>query len=545
MYGKPHGWLWTLVLLGWFGGSSFAADNRARAARGGQGADSVNEEVAIAARELQEFDPTVPPPAHAEATRPGWKTVASPDREVELPPYQDLEVRTPDEAAAPSRPEDAEATAGAPKRSFWQRVVRHWNKPRHEAAGVNHDQAACAATFTPDDVSAESAADDVEGRAEAEAVASVSVEEKSERLPFWHRLFRGRTPNRAALQDTDDAVGAEAGAEEAEAAAEPEAEAGPEGAADAPAPDAAEGAEPAEAEAPEAEAGAAGEPKADAEEDAEAAEADAAALAAEPEVAPLEDTPAEEYEEFAAPAAEAFAAETRETTEKSDAKQAPDRTVPKASGEQLKRIKELVTTIKIGGAYAKQSAAKNELISMGAMVAPEVIPLVDDRVPLVRVLGVIILRETGSPLAYPVLWRLLDDENGQIRYHAVLALRELTGERHGFYYNDIPENRAKAKGRWQEFLVAQGYMKPPAKPEPKSEAAAAAATEGQSIWDRLKISLTKREQAEEETQTAVPQKESSFREKVAKRIRDVAPEQVTKRIDTKTEKDFPGGADDY
>ncbi len=196
--------------------------------------------------------------------------------------------------------------------------------------------------------------------------------------------------------------------------------------------------------------------------------------------------------------------------------------IPKASGEELKRIQELIRTIKLGGNYRKQSEAKNELISMGEVVAPEVVPLVDDIMPMVRVLGIIVLRETKSPIAYPVLYRLLRDQNGQIRYHAVMALRKMTGAHFGFYYDDITDNRVKAIKRWQAYLVEQKLLEEPKQAKRQKQEA----QPRQTIWEQLKIASS-RQKSMASTQK---RKGPSLRERVSRSLQNLNPRKLKRKL---------------
>ncbi|MBN2713765.1 MAG: hypothetical protein JXR97_15210, partial [Planctomycetes bacterium] len=130
-----------------------------------------------------------------------------------------------------------------------------------------------------------------------------------------------------------------------------------------------------------------------------------------------------------------------------------------ASKEQLDEVKALVDTISVSSDYRIQAKARDELIKMGPSVAPEVLPMLDNYRPVVRILGILILRDTMAEEAYPALLKLLDDDDRNIRYHASLALVKMTNRSAGYHYNDLREKRLEGIKRWGEILVELGHIK--------------------------------------------------------------------------------------
>ncbi|MCX7933711.1 MAG: HEAT repeat domain-containing protein [Planctomycetota bacterium] len=167
------------------------------------------------------------------------------------------------------------------------------------------------------------------------------------------------------------------------------------------------------------------------------------------------------------------AAQAEQASAEAAASKAPD-------SQKSAKIKELVDTIRSSLDYRCQSKAAQDIIALGPPTAPEVLALLNDSAPLVRVFGVLILREIKDQTAVAALYNLLNDADAQIRYHAGLALTKITGRNLGYYYNENPEDRQIAIQRVAEILVQGGYMPAPAKAEKQAEAAPAAPAEQKS-----------------------------------------------------------------
>ncbi len=168
-----------------------------------------------------------------------------------------------------------------------------------------------------------------------------------------------------------------------------------------------------------------------------------------------------------------------EAGDKGTAGQAAAASVQTRDNPKRDKIKEMADTIRASLDYRAQSKAAQGIIAFGPPTTPEVLALLNDSAPLVRVFGVLILRELKDQAAVAALWGLLNDSDAQIRYHAGMALTKITGRNLGYYYNENPEDRQIAIQRVAEILVQGGYMPAPAKVE-KQQQTPAAPTEQKS-----------------------------------------------------------------
>ena len=87
-------------------------------------------------------------------------------------------------------------------------------------------------------------------------------------------------------------------------------------------------------------------------------------------------------------------------------------------------------------------------------VIPEMEPLLDDDVAIVRYEVASRLGDLGSRKGYSVLVDGLEDGNIRNRFNCFRALSELTGRDFGYKHNDPPELREVAARRWREWLEA-------------------------------------------------------------------------------------------
>ncbi len=126
---------------------------------------------------------------------------------------------------------------------------------------------------------------------------------------------------------------------------------------------------------------------------------------------------------------------------------------PPLTGEvDANRAQLLVDTIRFTADIEERRDAISELIAMGAGVAPHVMVLLDDEVMENRIYGIIILRETRAPQAYPVFFNLLGDKNQRIRFHTSLALRSMTGVDMHYLADATVQSRRAAIQRWDDYL---------------------------------------------------------------------------------------------
>lgn len=63
--------------------------------------------------------------------------------------------------------------------------------------------------------------------------------------------------------------------------------------------------------------------------------------------------------------------------------------------------------------------------------------------------------ERGDVSSVPHLVDRLEDEDVVVRFAAIMALEELTGDRLGYAYGAAAEKRATAVSRWRRFVARQ------------------------------------------------------------------------------------------
>lgn len=86
-------------------------------------------------------------------------------------------------------------------------------------------------------------------------------------------------------------------------------------------------------------------------------------------------------------------------------------------------------------------------------VVSHVQPLLTDEVAFVRYEAASALGTLGSKAGYRVLVKGLEDERIEYRFKCAEALREFTGQDHGYSHNAAPEVRKVAVERWQSWLA--------------------------------------------------------------------------------------------
>ena len=235
----------------------------------------------------------------------------------------------------------------------------------------------------------------------------------------------------------------------------------------------------------------AGEAKAEADpfaEKAEEAPAEEAPEAVEGEAAEAEAPAAEEGEKMAEdqapPATDGAVAEEGEEEEGTEqrvfGKGKEDAKAMDAEAAELKRqqeaeeaarkagSKELIDTILYSNEYHEQAKARDALIAIGPGVTNLVQPLLTDLRPVVRIFGILVLRDVGGRPATEAIFGLLNDQDATIRYHAGLALVKMTGKEVGYYYDDLAPSRLEAIEKWRTVL---GIRKPKATAEDAADKA--------------------------------------------------------------------------
>ena len=85
-------------------------------------------------------------------------------------------------------------------------------------------------------------------------------------------------------------------------------------------------------------------------------------------------------------------------------------------------------------------------------VVPDLRPLLEDEVAIVRYEVASRLGDLGSREGYSVLVDGLEDPNIRNRYNCMKALSEQTGRDFGYKHNDQPEQRAVAVAQWRAWL---------------------------------------------------------------------------------------------
>lgn len=124
--------------------------------------------------------------------------------------------------------------------------------------------------------------------------------------------------------------------------------------------------------------------------------------------------------------------------------------------------KRLIDTLRLSTDYQEQSQAQKALIAKGPSVTPAVKELLGDTRTLVRVMAVIILRETRGPGSYRTLYELLGDSDPQVRYQAHMALVKMTGRTNtDYHFNDVAESRSRGMQSWWNILTEMNLTATP------------------------------------------------------------------------------------
>lgn len=125
----------------------------------------------------------------------------------------------------------------------------------------------------------------------------------------------------------------------------------------------------------------------------------------------------------------------------------------------------LVCRIRHSDVEAERIAAMEALREVGPPAYGYALPLLHEADGMSRLLGILILREVEGmrleerPAALPrreLLDRLvscLDDEDGQVRFHADLALRTLTKQGVDYFHESLPNERGAAIRCWQDRIA--------------------------------------------------------------------------------------------
>ncbi len=70
-------------------------------------------------------------------------------------------------------------------------------------------------------------------------------------------------------------------------------------------------------------------------------------------------------------------------------------------------------------------------------------------------------KDTGS---VPYLVDRLTDAEAEVRFAAILALRQITGTARGYRYYEPPAKRDEAVGRWRSWLAGRAAGQPASQP---------------------------------------------------------------------------------
>ena len=84
--------------------------------------------------------------------------------------------------------------------------------------------------------------------------------------------------------------------------------------------------------------------------------------------------------------------------------------------------------------------------------SPVVRPNLNSADPQARINAIVQAANAGDQQAVPLLVDLLDDDDGAVRFFAVLALEKITGTRRGYDYAAPAWRRAVAVRRWRDWL---------------------------------------------------------------------------------------------
>ena len=87
--------------------------------------------------------------------------------------------------------------------------------------------------------------------------------------------------------------------------------------------------------------------------------------------------------------------------------------------------------------------------------------------PSQRVQAAVQAGNARMPQAVPLLVDRLDDQDVEVRFAAIGALRRITGEDFDYRFNEPADLRAPAVGRWRQWLAREN------KPAPRADTAPA------------------------------------------------------------------------
>jgi hypothetical protein len=96
----------------------------------------------------------------------------------------------------------------------------------------------------------------------------------------------------------------------------------------------------------------------------------------------------------------------------------------------------------------------------GACSAPPRDPDLNDPDPALKIPAMKRLAKAGDKKAVARLVKELDNDDPAVRFYAIRALEELTGERFGFSYYDDEVERRPALARWNQWLAGQDPKSP-------------------------------------------------------------------------------------
>ena len=98
----------------------------------------------------------------------------------------------------------------------------------------------------------------------------------------------------------------------------------------------------------------------------------------------------------------------------------------------------------------------------GACSAPPREPDLNDPDPALKIPAMKRLAKAGDKKAVARLVKELNNEDPAVRFYAIRALEELTGERFGYAYFDDEVERKPALAKWNEWLAGHDPKNGPA-----------------------------------------------------------------------------------
>lgn len=183
----------------------------------------------------------------------------------------------------------------------------------------------------------------------------------------------------------------------------------------------------------------------------------------EPEPEPIPEPKPESESETPAPAdAETTPDPVTDADDKEDAPLVP----PQSMQQLTEESRDDVRTIMLTHNHDERTRARDHLIRMGEDGIPGAMMLIQDKVQLSRIYGVVILREIavntglqGSAKQVPAyLLRLLGDHDPMVRHNASMALRKITGQFFDYHFDAPESQRRQAIVRWHRYLLEQGLV---------------------------------------------------------------------------------------